>query len=161
MPPLGDIKRYLVVWECGKTRPRLLLLRVTNHTLFQIICLLYGGDFYLFDPGNEGIKHDHEEYELHALRRMYRFFGPYPPSFHEIADDNARNATGILHEVEPLAGRFSNIAAHEVPEADSKFILKMMKLDSRDRPTAEELLDDEWFAEESEDTRRVPDWVKR
>ena len=31
---------------------------------------------------------------------------------------------------------------------DRTFICKIMKLDSRDRPTAQELLQDEWFQED-------------
>lgn len=92
---------------------------------------------------------------------MYRFFGPFPASFQEIADENARNAMEILDELEPSLTHFSNMATHEVPAADKKFILKMMKLDPRERPTAEELLEDEWFTEEPDDTRQVPEWVKR
>lgn len=36
--------------------------------------------------------------------------------------------------------------------ADKQFVLKMMKLDPRDRPTARELLKDQWFTESSERT---------
>jgi serine/threonine protein kinase len=37
--------------------------------------------------------------------------------------------------------------------ADKEFILKVLKLEPRDRPTAEELLADTWFTEESQSTR--------
>jgi hypothetical protein len=33
----------------------------------------------------------------------------------------------------------------EFEEADKSFIMKIMKMDPRDRPRAEALLEDEWF----------------
>lgn len=41
----------------------------------------------------------------------------------------------------------------EVSPADKGFLLKIMKVDPRHRPTARQLLEDEWFTEGSEDTR--------
>lgn len=40
---------------------------------------------------------------------------------------------------------FTYISAKEVSSEDKRFILKIMKLDPRDRPSARQLLDDEWF----------------
>lgn len=40
---------------------------------------------------------------------------------------------------------FSQTTELEVTKRDNKFIQKMMKLDWRDRPTAKELLEDEWW----------------
>jgi serine/threonine protein kinase len=40
---------------------------------------------------------------------------------------------------------FQYITKREISEEGKAFILKLMKLDPRDRPTAEELLQDEWF----------------
>lgn len=57
------------------------------------------------------------------------------------------------NRIEPPAKPFHLVATKEVPPADKTFVLKIMKLDPRDRPTAQQLLDDEWFTEESEDTR--------
>ncbi|KAK7698704.1 hypothetical protein SLS64_012315 [Diaporthe eres] len=48
---------------------------------------------------------------------------------------------------------FRLVTTKEISAADKKFLLKVMKLDPRERPTVEELLEDEWFTEESEDTR--------
>lgn len=48
---------------------------------------------------------------------------------------------------------FQRIATKEVPPADKDFILKIMKLEPRDTPTAHTLLEDDWFTETSEDTR--------
>ena len=40
---------------------------------------------------------------------------------------------------------FARISEREVSKEDKKFILRIMKLDPRDRPSAQQLLDDEWF----------------
>jgi serine/threonine protein kinase len=40
---------------------------------------------------------------------------------------------------------FSWTSPGEVSDADKAFILRIMKLDPRDRPMAQELLEDEWF----------------
>ena len=42
---------------------------------------------------------------------------------------------------------FHLTTAREICEADKTFVLKMMKLDPRDRLTAQELLEDKWFHE--------------
>lgn len=81
---------------------------------------------------------------------MHRFFGLFPESFQEIADDNAKTTLQIIHDVGPPGVPFHRVARREVSPADRDFILKIMKLDPRDRPTAEELLEDEWFTRESD-----------
>lgn len=43
---------------------------------------------------------------------------------------------------------FRFVTEREVSKEDKEFILKIMKMDWRDRPTAKELLQDEWFAGE-------------
>jgi hypothetical protein len=43
---------------------------------------------------------------------------------------------------------FSWTSPAEVSDVDKAFILRIMKLDPRDRPTAQELLGDEWFQAE-------------
>lgn len=88
-----------------------------------------------------------------VLGRIHGCFGPFPDSYLDLADENALAAIGLLNQMGPPAKPFQKIARREVPPADRDFILKIMKLDPRDRPTAEQLLQDEWFTEESEDTR--------
>ena len=41
---------------------------------------------------------------------------------------------------------FSRISEQEMSGEDKEFILRIMKLDPRDRPSARELLQDKWFA---------------
>ncbi|KAK1585978.1 serine/threonine protein kinase [Colletotrichum navitas] len=101
-----------------------------------ILTLLYGGGFHLFNPANEGYKPEDEHYELV-----------------EIADDNAAGIIDFIYSMGPPTKPFRQVTCREIPPADWDFILKIMKLDYRDRPTADQLLEDEWFSEESEDTR--------
>ena len=78
-------------------------------------------------------------------------FGPVPLSYGEIADDER---LGILSAVINLVNEhnlqkpFYLSADKELSEEDKIFICKIMKLDPRDRPTAKELLQDEWFRQE-------------
>jgi serine/threonine protein kinase len=44
---------------------------------------------------------------------------------------------------------FGYVTDREITKEDKAFILKIMKLDPRDSPTAKELLQDEWFQLES------------
>ncbi|KAJ0141653.1 CTD kinase subunit alpha [Colletotrichum tanaceti] len=121
-----------------------------------ILTLLYGAGFHLFNPANEGYKPEDELYELVVLSRMYRYFGPFPESFQEIADDNAAGIVDFIHSMGPPTKPFARVTRREIPPADRDFILRIMKLDHRDRPTAEQLLGDDWFNESSEDTREPP-----
>ncbi|WQF80659.1 Putative serine/threonine-protein kinase, active [Colletotrichum destructivum] len=103
--------------------------------------------------GNAGYKPEDELYELVVLSRMHRYFGPFPKPFQEIADDNAAGIVDFIHSMGPPTKPFARVTRWEIPPADRDFILKIMKLDYRNRPTTEQLLEDEWFGESSEDTR--------
>lgn len=158
----------MVLWERGKLDPRptsalllgrgtpLVSLQITaNSPLVKMISLIYGGDYHMFNPANEDVAIDDDLYPFVTLRRMYRVFGPFPQTFEEFAGKNPDLLTiiNVLHESGPPEKPFHRISRMEVSPADKDFLLKIMKLDPRDRPTARQLLEDEWFAEESEDTR--------
>jgi len=59
-----------------------------------------------------------------------------------------------LHEKVPRADMtpFSLVTEREVSGQDKEFICKIMKIDPRDRPTADELLQDAWFEEDVRDS---------
>jgi hypothetical protein len=72
-------------------------------------------------------------------------------SYKEIADKDslsilAHVMNGVPHE---LMKPFGYVTDREITKEDKAFILKIMKLDPRDSPTAKELLQDEWFQLES------------
>ena len=50
---------------------------------------------------------------------------------------------------------FNQISKREVSRQDKEFICKMMKIDPRERPTAKELLQDDWFKEKLGDEFQV------
>ena len=79
--------------------------------------------------------------------KQHQFFGPFPLSYKEIADDEILAIlTYVMHGVPREKMKpFERITEREISNEDKAFILKIMKLDPRDRPTAKELLKDVWF----------------
>ncbi|KAL2130813.1 hypothetical protein VTI74DRAFT_5924 [Chaetomium olivicolor] len=118
-----------------------------------MLSLLFGGGYHLFNPKVEGVDPGDDAYEFTVLKRIYKFFGPYPQSYSDFNDRGTMAIIDFINRQEPPAKPFARAGAREIPPADKEFILKIMKLDPRDRPTAEELLADIWFTEESPDTQ--------
>jgi hypothetical protein len=116
----------------------------------QLISLIYGGNFNLFRPRT--VPYGHEEYGLEVLKRQFRYFGPFPAKYEEIA--SPETVTAILYLMHEIPERettpFHRTTEREVSKADKNFIGNIMMMDWRDRPTAKELLDDEWFREGEE-----------
>lgn len=82
------------------------------------------------------------------LVEQVRRFGPVPLSYQEIAnEDRLGILTMVINYINEnrLQLPFSMSEDEELAKDDRDFIVKMMKLDPRDRPTAKELLQDEWF----------------
>ena len=79
--------------------------------------------------------------------KQHQFFGPFPLSYKEIADDETLAIlTHVMHAVPwEKMKPFEHITEQEISKKDKSFILKITKLDPRDRPTAKELLEDVWF----------------
>ncbi|KMU88548.1 hypothetical protein CIHG_06348 [Coccidioides immitis H538.4] len=70
----------------------------------------------------------------------------YPGSFLLTNPNTLGVLSLIMNDVPPEKLRpFSLASQREISEDDKEFVLKIMKLDPRDRPTAKELLEDEWF----------------
>lgn len=110
----------------------------------KVISMIWGDNFFIFKPK---VPRGHDDYELDILAKHHIYFGPFPPSYGDLAD---RETLGILSYVmktvppEKLKP-FSLASQREISKKDKEFILKIMRLDPRDRPTAKELLADEWF----------------
>ncbi|KAK3298939.1 kinase-like domain-containing protein [Chaetomium fimeti] len=127
-----------------------------------ILSLLFGGNYHLFNPQIDRVPPGHDAYEFTVLKRMHRFFGPYPQSYETFNDPDTITIINFINHQEPPAKPFTRVTTRQIPLADKEFLLKIMKLDPRDRPTAGELLADEWFTEESQDTRDpLPGEVKQ
>lgn len=90
---------------------------------------------------------DDDTYELKILIRQCQFFGPYPISYTDLADeDTQRILAFVMTATQNIWKPFNLIRASEISTEDKAFVMRIMKLDPRDRPSAKELLQDEWFA---------------
>ena len=108
---------------------------------------MFGGGFHIFQPT---IPFSDPDYSFHVLLRHYRIFGPWPASYNEIADSDRIQVLNYIDEISPrkTLRPFEYIDDVELVKEDKLFFLKFMKLDPRDRPSARELLEDEWFMDE-------------
>ncbi|KAI1361455.1 serine/threonine protein kinase [Xylaria arbuscula] len=120
-----------------------------------ILSLVHGGGYHHFDPGWEGFKPEDQDYEITVLKRMYSSVGPFPPSMAEIIGPDTFEVIHFLNQQGPPQRPLQRWSTKELPPADNEFIRRILKLDPRDRPTVEEILQDEWFTEESDDTRET------
>jgi casein kinase II subunit alpha len=108
--------------------------------------MIWGESWHIFKPDN--LKPSDEAYPLQVLIKQANFFGPFPVSYQEIADDERLDIlTAVMDYVQKNEKRkpFSMAEDPELTKEDREFICRIMKLDPRDRPTARELLQDEWL----------------
>ncbi|KAH6862994.1 serine/threonine protein kinase [Alternaria alternata] len=115
----------------------------------MVISLIYGGNFNLFLP--KGLTREDEEYVVGVVVEQFKYFGPFPAKIAEIADPETVQSIILLIENIPKEKTmpFRRTTEREVSQRDNIFISKMMKLDWRDRPTAKELLEDEWWNDDT------------
>jgi casein kinase II subunit alpha len=86
-----------------------------------------------------------------VLIKQISIFGPVPWTYREIADEERLSILSAIIKLvneHNLQWPFHLSVDKELSEEDKIFICKIMKLDPRDRPTAKELLRDEWFRQE-------------
>jgi serine/threonine protein kinase len=117
----------------------------TNSRPCEALALIWGKNFFIFKPD---VPVDHEEYELKILARQHQFFGPFPLSYKDLADDEMLGVLTYVMNSVPKENMkpFGLAGEREGSKEDKAIVLKIMKLDPRDRPTARELLQDEWFS---------------
>ncbi|KAG8164264.1 hypothetical protein KVR01_006182 [Diaporthe batatas] len=110
-----------------------------------VISLIFGGDFNIFRP--KKARYGDEDYNVEVLESQFRYFGPFPFKIREIVNDETFQTVLYLMQLNPPESmtHFSRVTEREVVKEDKDFILKIMRMDWRDRPTAKELLEDEWF----------------
>jgi hypothetical protein len=113
------------------------------HPPLQLISLIYGGTFNLFRPRT--VLYGHEEYGLEVLKRHFRYFGPFPAKYEEIASPETVSAIlYLMHEIlRSQTTPFHRTTPSEVCKRDRNFICRIIKMYWRDRPTTKELLEDE------------------
>ncbi|OJD12927.1 STE protein kinase [Emergomyces pasteurianus Ep9510] len=88
-----------------------------------------------------------KRYVTEILMKHHQCFGPFPASYEEIANqDRIAVLMWIMQNSPPETLRpFRLTSAREICQEDKDIVLKIMKLDPRDRPTASALLEDGWF----------------
>lgn len=139
------------IWSFGTTASSSspLLSASPLIAIIQMISFIWGHNWHIFNP--EQIDVDSPEYPLHVLIKQVSIFGPVPLSFQDIADDERLEVlTKTIHFINDnnLKKPFHRAVDKELSKKDRDFICRIMKLDPRDRPTAKELLKDEWFEED-------------
>lgn len=137
------------IWSFGATvRPQ--LSRTCNERLntdeTQLIRLIFGKDWHIFMPLETDP--DDPAYNVEIMKRIIQFFGPPPRSYKTLADPLRLE---ILTNICWASGKprpFRHATTAEISTADRDFICKIMRLDPRDRPSAQALLLDPWLEEE-------------
>jgi casein kinase II subunit alpha len=113
----------------------------------QLISLMWGYNWHIFKP--KDVEPNDVNYGVRVLTEQVRRFGPVPLGYEEIAnDDRLGILTFVINYIKDnqLQRPFSMLVNEELSQRDKDFILRIMKLDPRDRLTAKELLQDKRFA---------------
>lgn len=87
------------------------------------------------------------------MKRIYDAVGPFPPSIVDLLDPDSIEVVHVLTKEGPPRRPLQQWSTKQIPVADREFLRRVLKLDPRDRPSVEEIMQDEWFTEQSEDTR--------
>ncbi|RDW81536.1 uncharacterized protein DSM5745_05093 [Aspergillus mulundensis] len=100
---------------------------------------------------------DHEDYEIQILMNDNRKFGPFPASFLEIGDDQRLAILTWAMQKSPreTLRPFTPAPAKEISQKVKDFVLRIMKLDTRNRPTTRQPLGDAWFSEATPESMPV------
>ncbi|KAL2016160.1 hypothetical protein VTK56DRAFT_4128 [Thermocarpiscus australiensis] len=111
-----------------------------------LISLIYGRGFNIFTPACDP---KDELYLDGIVRNFHKYFGPFPTSYLSLPgiDESRLEALINITEEGKERGLFRRASSTEISNKDRDFIWRLMKLDYGDRPTAAELLEDEWSAE--------------
>lgn len=106
----------------------------------------------MFEPDPKDARPSDEEYLIHIIIRQLAHFGPVPKSYMDLIprEDTARwtilgGATQYIKDNQKQRP-FKLIEDDCLTEDDREFLLKVMKLDPRERPTAKQLLQNKWFS---------------
>lgn len=79
--------------------------------------------------------------------QQFRYFGHFPAKVADIFSEETIESILLLMQAIPQEKLtpFSRTKEREVCKRDNQFIGKIMMMDWGDRPTAKELLEDEWW----------------
>lgn len=96
-----------------------------------------------------GVDEKDEIYHVMILMLQCAYFGPFPNRLVELSDNlTIGDLDGIEGLVTQRGGRrkYRNTLAANMSKETVSFLDKVMKLDPRDRPAPEELLQDQWLS---------------
>ena len=137
---MDTVYRHLVIWcHGGCFIPN---EDCANDAMLQLMSLFFG-NYHIFNPR---VPIDDPKYDRIVLERMHMFFGPFPLTYKTLADTETLNYLADVMSSVPQRKPFHLIKDKEFESEDKTFLVKIMKLDPRDRPTAKELLEDAWFS---------------
>ena len=101
-----------------------------------------------FDP--PGTDQDQKTYRTLMIMLQTAFFGPFPSSFLEISNKVSKELLDTFEKGIANSGGRAKITSGvlmSMPKDALQFLNRMMKLDPRQRPSAQELLEDPWLAD--------------
>ena len=106
--------------------------------------LLYGNTLFHFKLS---VPANHEKYEFGIVELQWQFFSPFPLSYQEICPPETLGIlVFIMQNIPPEKKKmFARISESELSRDDKEFVLRIMKLDPKKRPSAADLLQDEWL----------------
>lgn len=90
-----------------------------------------------------------EFYLTMVLTLQCAYFGPFPHKYVELSNDiTMEHLDGMEELVMHKGGRqiYRNTLAANISKEAIRFLDKLMKLDPRDRPSPQELLQDQWLS---------------
>jgi hypothetical protein len=86
-----------------------------------MLSLLFGGGYHLFNPKVEKVNPEDDAYEFTVLKRMHRFFGPYPPSYSDFNDAGTLTIINFINNQEPPAKPVARAGPREIPQPIRSF----------------------------------------
>ncbi|KAF2678485.1 hypothetical protein K458DRAFT_446460 [Lentithecium fluviatile CBS 122367] len=111
-----------------------------------ILYLSFGG---IYHPFESSVPAGHPEYHLQIVMKYYHIMGPWPLPWASRVDDETLTIIACVAEnspketLRPLAW----VKDKEIDEEDRRFLLHILKLDVKDRPSARGLLEDKWLVD--------------
>lgn len=102
------------------------------------------------DTNPPGTDQDQKTYRTLMIMLQTAFFGPVPSSFLELSDKVTKELLDTFEKGITNAGGRAKITSGvpmSMPKDALQFLNRIMKLDPRQQPSAQELLEDPWLAD--------------
>ncbi|KNG83245.1 hypothetical protein ANOM_009053 [Aspergillus nomiae NRRL 13137] len=117
--PPTDIWSFgtMVIIPSASLPKTLFSVNPNNHGFVKVISMIWGDNFCIFKPN---VPRGHDEYEIKILANYHIYFGPFPPSYGERADEETLAILSlIMKDVPPEKLRpFSLASQKEISQKD-------------------------------------------